>query len=132
MKIFLVIIVIMSAVAFQGQALAAPAARGQAQIIGDDLSGPGSDLDATRVVNIIRGFSCWLLRFAIITVSIVLVFYGILYLKSRGSPEGLSYAKKALKWGIVGSVVIFGVFTIVMSLAALLGIDYPIMSMINC
>ena len=107
--------------------------QGQAQIFSDDLgNGPGSNIDATRLVSMLRGFACWAIRFAIITVSIVMVFYGILFLKSRGSPQGMTYAKKALRWGLVGGMVIFGVFTIVLSLAAVIGVDYPIMSMLSC
>lgn len=126
---FLIVTIVIFLVAFQGQALAAPAARGQAQIFNDNLGvGPGTGFDVTRLVNLLKGFACWSIRFAIVTVSVMLVFYGILFLKSRGSPEGMTNAKKSLTWGLVGGVVIFGVFTIILSVAALLGVDYPTLS----
>ena len=104
--------------------------QGQAQIINDDPGqGPAANIDATRLVNLLIGFACWSIRFAIVAISIALVFYGILFLKSRGSPQGMTYAKKALTWGLVGSLVVLGVFTIILSISAILGVEYPIMSM---
>lgn len=123
MKKTLILAVVLLFFAFQGQA----------QILGEDLSsGPGSNIDAPKLIKIFGGLACWLIRVAIVAVSIALVFYGILFLKSRGSPQGIAYAKKALSWGIVGAIVIFGVFTIILSLAAVIGVDYPITSILSC
>ncbi|MBI2064620.1 MAG: hypothetical protein HYT62_01040 [Candidatus Yanofskybacteria bacterium] len=108
--------------------------QGQAQIFSDDLgSGPGSNIGAVRLVSLLNGLACWFIRFGMIAVAIMIVVYGILFLKSRGSPEGMTYAKKSLTWGLVGMLIIFGVFTIILSIAAVIGVNYPIMSMFtNC
>jgi hypothetical protein len=65
-------------------------------------------------------------------VAIMTVFYGIMFLKSRGSPQGMTQTKKALTWGIVGTLVIFGVFTIILSIAALVGAPYDILGIVRC
>lgn len=121
---FLIVTIVILIFAFQGQA----------KIFSDDLgSGPGANIDAPRLVSMLEGFACWSIRFAIIAVAVAIVLYGILFLKSRGSPEGMAYAKKSLTWGLVGALVIFGVFTIILSIAAVIGVDYPIMNMfVNC
>src|SRR3989344_5532678 len=87
----------------------------------------GENIDATRIVGMLRGLACWGIRFAIITVAIMMVFYGILFLKSRGSPQGMTNAKKALTWGLVGGLVIFGVFTIILSVVSFIGVDFPVL-----
>ncbi len=123
MKRFFIVIIILFLFAFQVQA----------QIFNDNLNnGPAWNIDATRVVGILRGLACWFIRFGIIAVAIMITVYGILFLRSRGSPQGLAYAKKALNWGLVGAVVILGVFTIVLSLSAVVGVSYPIITMLNC
>ena len=120
---FLILVIFIAIFAFSSQA----------QILNDDLSqGPATNIDATGLVQLLGGIACWLLRFAIIAVSIAMIFYGILFLKGRGSPQGMTYAKKALTWGLVGGLIIFGVFTIILSVAGIIWVSYPILSIVNC
>src|SRR3989338_10704156 len=106
MKKILILIIFITLFAFSSQA----------QILNDDLGqGPATNIDATGLIELLGGIACWLLRFAIISVSIAMIFYGILFLKGRGSPQGMTYAKKSLMWGLIGALIIFGVFTIIFS-----------------
>ncbi|OGM98379.1 MAG: hypothetical protein A2817_03230 [Candidatus Yanofskybacteria bacterium RIFCSPHIGHO2_01_FULL_39_8b] len=110
-----------------------------AGIITDNLGGaPGAVFKFENLLGILRGVSCWFLRFGIIAVGVMMVVYGILFLVSRGNPTGMTNAKKALSWGIVGGLVIFGVFTIILTVPELLKIvgsttddPYPIMKILN-
>lgn len=104
-----------------------------AGIFTESLGGaPGSALDVNNVLAIFRGLSCWFIRFGIIATGVMMIVYGILFLISKGNPTSFSNARKALGWGIVGGLVIFGVFTIVLTIPELLEvgsdeeIDYPI------
>jgi len=66
-----------------------------------------------------------------------MIVYGLLFLKSRGNSSELSNAKKAFGWGVVGGLVIMGVFTIILTIPELLklgtseSIDYPILKILN-
>jgi len=93
---------------------------------------PGGVFTIQNLVNLIRRLACYFLRFGIICVTIAFVVYGISFLTSRGNPQGFSMAKKSLTWGLIGGIVIFGVFTIILSVASLLGINFPITNMVLC
>lgn len=99
---------------------------------------PGGVFTVTTLVNIVRQLACYFIRFGIISVVAAFIFYGIMFLKSRGSPQEFGGAKKALTWGIVGGLVIFGVFTIILTVSNLVGYgatvytDYPILIIVNC
>lgn len=92
----------------------------------------GGAFTIQNLVNLIRRSACYVLRFGIICVAIALVVYGISLIGSRGSPQGFTTAKKSITWGIVGGLIIYGVFTIVLSIAAFLGVSYPIAQMVLC
>jgi len=99
----------------------------------------GQELTVQSVFNIFRGLSCWFIRFAIIVLGIMMLVYGLLFFKSRGNSTEFTNARKALTWGIVGGLVIMGVFTIILTIPALLGsltgqaVDYPILLIFaNC
>src|SRR3989344_4433976 len=102
------------------------------QVINDLPPEFGKNLTVQWLVNFLTNFICYFIRFAIISLVGMIIIYGILFLKSRGSPQSMMSSRKALLWGIVGGVVIFGVFTIVLSVANLIGVDYPILKMFNC
>ena|SRR3990167_6494756 len=93
---------------------------------------PGKELTVQWAVDLLKGWACYFIRFAIISFTGMMVVYGILFLKSRGNPQGMMSSRKALSWGIVGGIVIFAVFTIILSVASLIGVDYPILDMFNC
>lgn len=93
---------------------------------------PGGIFTVTTLVNIVRRLACYFIRFGIISVVAAFIFYGIMFLKSRGSAQEFGGAKKALTWGIVGGLVIFGVFTIILSVADFIGVSYPILTIVQC
>jgi len=82
---------------------------------------PGAVFTITNLIKLISGLACYAIRFAIIASVIALVVYGIMFLKSRGNPQEFGGAKKALTWGLVGVAVIFGVFTIILTVSSLVG-----------
>lgn len=91
------------------------------------LSGAqGYDFRYQNLFNIVNKLACWFIRFGIILIGIMIVYYGIMFLMSRGSPQGVQNAKKALLWGMVGGLVIFGVFMIIYSFAAIIGTEYTL------
>lgn len=94
-------------------------------------SSPGQQLNIKQLFNILNGLVCYFFQFAVITLGTMLIIYGLMFLKSRGSPQGITEARKALTWGIVGGLVIFSVFTIVLSVASLVGVDFPVISQIQ-
>lgn len=87
---------------------------------------PGGVFSITTLVNIVRRLACYSVQFGIISVVAAFMIYGIMFLKSRGSAQEFSGARKALTWGIVGGLVIFGVFTIILTVADFIGVSYPI------
>ena len=87
----------------------------------DNLSrAKGLVLTVEVLVNMISGLACQFLRFGIIAVGVMMIIYGILFVLSRGNAQSFSEARRALTWGIVGTLVIMGVFTIILSVPAIL------------
>ena len=93
---------------------------------------PGQQLGIEWLFNLLNNFVCYFYQFAIIVLATMLVIYGIMFLKSRGNPQGMTDARKALAWGLVGGLVIFAVFTIIMSVASFLGTDTALIDSITC
>lgn len=93
---------------------------------------PGGVFSITNLIKFIGSSACYLIRFGIISVFVAFIVYGIMFLKSRGNPQEFGGAKKSLVWGIVGGLVIFGVFTIILSVVNILGVDYDILAIIKC
>lgn len=107
---------------------------GRASIFSENLGGVrGQIFTVESFFRILNGLACWFLQFGIIALGVMLVFYGILYIKSRGSSTGMTDARRALTWGIVGGLVIMGVFTIILTVSELVGYgavgytEYPIL-----
>ncbi len=102
-----------------------PLAGAYAQInLTQNLNGaPGVDFTIKKLLDILLGISCWLSRAAILIIISALAFYGFMFFKSQGNPSVMTEAKSALKWGLVGILVIFGVYTIIRTVAATLGAD---------
>ncbi len=89
-----------------------------------NLSGaPGQDLTIEGVLAIIVGVTCWISKTAIVIILCGIIVYAFLYFKSRGNPSELNTANQALKWGLVGALVIFAVYTIIRSVASALGVS---------
>lgn len=97
---------------------------------------PGSyTFTVQALFNFLTEFACWFIKFGIIALGVMMIVYALMFFKSRGNPQGMGKAKEALTWGIVGGLVITGVFTIILSVAAILGslaekgVSYPILKM---
>ena len=99
---------------------------------------PGGEYDVAWLFRLLSRLTCYFIQFAIITFGVMLVVYGLMFFKSRGTPQGMTEAKKALTSGLVGGFVVFAVFTIILSLASTLEfftgsvVDYPITTWITC
>lgn len=108
-----------------------------AQITNNLRDAPGIELGIQNLFNLLSQLSCWFLRFGIVALGVMMIVYGLLFIKSRGNSSELSGAKKAFGWGIVGGLVIMGVFTIILTIPELLKfgtsepIDYPILRILN-
>ena len=108
-----------------------------AQITDNLGSAPGAVFDIQSFFNLLSKLSCLFLRFGIIALGVMVIVYGILFLKSRGDSSEFSSAKKAFGWGVVGGLVIMGVFKIILTIPELLKlgtsvpIDYPILKILN-
>src|SRR5882724_10244700 len=89
---------------------------------------PGGVFTVTNLLNLVRRLTCYFIQFGIISVVVAMVIYGIMILASRGNSQGFSNGRKALTWGLVGGLLIFSVFTIILSVASLLGVNYPILT----
>jgi len=77
--------------------------------------------DLWKIPKILSGLACYGIRFAIILFAIVVVYAGIKFLFSRGNPTEFSQARKIFLTVLVGGLVVFGVYTIILSLGALFG-----------
>ena len=100
----------------------------------DYLGGaPGSVFTVQNLFNLASGLSCRFIQFGVIALGVMIVVYGLLFIKSRGNPTGMTDAKKALTWGVIGGLVIMGVFTIILTLGEIIGVtNYPILKIISC
>lgn len=94
---------------------------------------PGAQISLEWLFATLGSLACYLLQFAIISIGVMIVVYGIMFIKSRGNPQGVTTAKKSLTWGLVGGLVIFGVFTIILTLGDIIGVtNYPILDIVKC
>lgn len=131
-KLFIFFILVLLVTCFTPDtSLAAPAGNSA------DLSGsPGRDITFDTVLNIIRGFSCYVAQVAGILFIGAILFYGVLMVVSQGNPEKFGAAKKGLGWAIVGGLVIVGVYVIISTVASAVGDsayqDYQSVAPINC
>ena len=92
---------------------------------------PGAQINLVWLFNILGTFACYLIQFAIIAFGVMIVVYGIMYIKGMGNVQEAGRVKTSLTWGVVGGFVIFGVFTIILSLGNLIGVSYPILNIVR-
>ena len=79
------------------------------------------DITIEKVMEIFQRFACWSAQLGLALMVIMLVYFGVIFLMNRGNPEGVSGAKKGLRWGILGIIVILGAYSIIFSVANVLG-----------
>lgn len=82
---------------------------------------PGIDFTIQDVFNLLQRFACWTTQIAILVVVVFVLYYGWMFLQSRGDPTGVTAARKALLWGIIGILIIFGTYTIIATVTKALG-----------
>ncbi len=86
---------------------------------------PGIDLTFDRVIGILTSFTCWFTQIALLLTVGAIVVYGLQMAISRDNVEMFTKAKKSLGWAIVGAFVIFGVYTIIATVANAVGAQVP-------
>lgn len=75
------------------------------------------------VPRILAGLACYMVRFGLIAVGLAIIFTGIIFIFSRGNPTVYANAKKTLLYTVIGGLLIYGVYTIILSVSGLLGVD---------
>src|SRR3989344_6789624 len=86
-----------------------------------DPQGSYEQFSIQWVFGIITGLACWFTRFALILMVVMIVFYGIKFMTSQGNQTKFDEAKKSFTWALVGVLVILGTYTIIATVANLLG-----------
>lgn len=70
---------------------------------------------------ILTRLSCYFVQFAVIAFGIAIIIAGITFILARGNPVALQTAKKTLLYSVLGGIIIYGVYTIIMSGGAIIG-----------
>ena len=80
------------------------------------------DFSVQSVPKIMSGLACYSVRFALIMVGIIMVYSGVAFIIGRGNPAALASAKKGFLYSVIGALIIFGVYTIILTVAAYFGV----------
>lgn len=83
----------------------------------------GIDLTIQNVGQIIAGFACWLWSLSVPLMVIFIIWSGLRYMYAGADPGKVGKAKENFKYVIIGSFVILAAFTIIYSVANLIGVD---------
>ena len=75
-----------------------------------------------KIPVILSGLACYFASFALVLLAGWMVYSGIKFLLSRGEPTAYGEAKKNFLWTLVGGLVIYGVYTIILSVTAFFGV----------
>lgn len=76
--------------------------------------------DPTFIVNKVMPF---VYSFAGIVILIMLVFGGYQYMTSQGDPKSIAAAQQRITWAIVGFIILFGSYWIVVFVLNALGVN---------
>lgn len=82
---------------------------------------PLETFDIWQIPQILAGFSCYVLRFALIVSGISVALTGIFFLFSAGNGERYEKAKRAFKYAILGIVIVYMVYSILFSILSFIG-----------
>ncbi len=74
---------------------------------------PGINLSIQSIYLILQGLVCWASRIILIIIVFMLIWYGLMFLMSRDSPDKFKKAKQSLGYGIIGIIVVLGSYTII-------------------
>lgn len=69
------------------------------------LGGPGGAASLEELVNSVLSF---VIRLGTIVVVVMMVYVGYLFVTARGNPGEISKAREALKWTVVGALILLG------------------------
>jgi len=75
------------------------------------------NFDGSQVPRIFARLSCYVVQFGIIMAGIAMILSGIIFLLSRGNPVALTGAKKTFTYALLGALIIYGVYTIILSIS---------------
>ncbi len=91
-----------------------------------------TEFTVERVMGILTGLVCWFARIAIIGLVVMMTFYGVQMIWSRGEPTIFGKAKKGFSMSVVGALVIFGAYTIVATAAYAAGAKIEGFTVLTC
>ena len=72
------------------------------------------------VPRIFSGLACYFVRFGVIVTGIAIIASGIAFFLSRGNSVAYEGAKKFFFYAVIGGLVIYGVYTIILSVSLLI------------
>lgn len=75
-----------------------------------------------QIPDIFAGLACYFVQLALILFAIFVIYSGIKFILSRGNPEAYSQARKTFVYSLIGGVIIYLVYTIILTLASIFGI----------
>lgn len=79
------------------------------------------NFDLWQIPKILTNLSCYFIQFALILFAAFIVYSGIRFFISRGNPTDIGQAKKVFLYSLVGGLVVFGVYTLIFTLAGIFG-----------
>lgn len=84
---------------------------------------PLESFTVQSVPKILAGLACYIVRFGLIAVGVAIILVGFIFIASRGNPTALANAKKNFLYAVIGGLVIYGVYTIILSVSLLFGVS---------
>ncbi len=103
-----------------------------AKLVFATTEAPGIDLTIQDILGIITGLACWFTRVALVFIVVAIIYYGLKFMMAQGDPTKLAETKKSFLWGLVGVLVILGTYTIIATVANVLGADYTLFLPLMC
>lgn len=74
---------------------------------------PGVDITVQSLFGALTGLACWLTRFVLVIMVIMIIWYGLQMMAAQGSDVKFTSAKKSLWHAVIGIAVILGAYTII-------------------
>ena len=74
---------------------------------------PSSGMTYERVIEIVDRVVGFILQMSGIAATVVTIYYGIRMVMAGGDEAAYANARKGFTWALIGSLVIFGVYTII-------------------
>ena len=74
-----------------------------------------------KIPIILSKLGCYFIQFALILFGVWILYVGIRFLMSRGDATGYGQAKKTFIYSLVGGLIVYGVYTIIVSVLSFFG-----------